>query len=112
MTKTHEIEALQKFRASLPHDSYLAQWLEHAEPEIIADIRNDIFPTTTPAQARAEAVATHQRATERAADLISKAEQDAAQIVKAAEERANYIRSHIRRLSSDAATALRTLSEL
>ena len=99
MTKNEEIATLQSWRASLPTDpraSYLGMWLDETMGAVIADIRNDIFPAVTTAEAG-----------EYTADLIRRAEATAAGIVAKAERQAEEITAqaeHRSRLRRDAAT--------
>lgn len=73
-SKADEIGYLKNFIAGLPEDSYLADWMKHAAPFVEADIRNDIFPSIVPSDARKEADEIVAAAKERAADLIKSAE--------------------------------------
>ena len=44
MTKAQEIEALRGFAASLPQDTYVAEWLRYIIPSVERDITSDIMP--------------------------------------------------------------------
>jgi hypothetical protein len=44
MTKAQEIEALKGFAASLPQNTYIAEWLAYIIPSVERDIISDIIP--------------------------------------------------------------------
>jgi hypothetical protein len=85
-SKADEIGFLNKFIASLPEGSYLADWMKHAAPFVASDIRNDIFPSLVPSDARKEADEIIAAAKERADFLVKSAEFRAMGIVADAEK--------------------------
>lgn len=85
-SKADEIGFLNKFVSSLPEGSYLADWMKHVAPFVESNIRNDIFPSVVPADARKEAEEIIAAAKERADYLIKSAEFRAMGIVADAEK--------------------------
>jgi hypothetical protein len=93
MNKADELEALAAFRRTLPADplhSYLGNWIDAISDTLASDIKNDIFPTATPAQTRDECRKIKEEATEEAARIIKRAEDKAQEIKDKAERDAGY----------------------
>lgn len=106
LSKAQELAALATFRATLPPNplqSYLGNWLDAVTPAITRDILNDIFPTATPAQTRAECEAIKKEAEARAESIIKSAEAKAKKIEEEAERRADQRQ----RYTNEATEALR-----
>lgn len=96
MTKQQEIEALRQFAASLPADTYLRPWLESILPSVESDIRSDIYPVVTPADARRahdERVAAAQA---KADEILNRANDYAAATMKEARQMKERAASHVR----------------
>jgi hypothetical protein len=113
LSKIAELEALAAFRATLPADplqSYLGNWLDAAMPTIASDIRNDIFPTITPAQTRAECAELKKDAEARADAILKNAEAKAKKVeeeAKKVEEEAERKADQRQRFTNEATEALR-----
>jgi cell division septum initiation protein DivIVA len=92
MTKAQEIEALKKFKDSIPQQSYLRPWLEEIFSEVAADIKNDypISPTVTKSHEMAKDIIG--RAQTSAGEILNAAEQKAAKIVADAEAEAKSLK--------------------
>lgn len=77
MTKTQEIEVLTRAAAELGPDSYLGPWLTSILGELERDIRSDILPTITLAEARARCFELMAEASLKAVDLKTEAARNA-----------------------------------
>ena len=109
MTKQQEIDALNRIADSLPHDSYLADWLLHVAPQIANDIRNDIFPTVLPETARKVADEIIAKANADATSIIVKAEAKASAIIATETSRQSFRRSQFTRAEQESYSAARKL---
>jgi len=109
MTKNQEIETLNAFIASLPQDSYLRPWLEYALPDIAQDIRNDVFPTATPSEARKQAMQILTLAKQDAAETRANAQRDADKLAKQASETIESARNYGRQIAKRAQEAVEAL---
>jgi len=89
MTKQQEIDALERFAASIPAASYLRPWLDEVIPQVRADIRNDCVVSPTVRGARLEAEG-------QAKLIITAAEAQAAAIVREADAEAECTRQQVR----------------
>lgn len=74
MTKAQEIDALAKFIARLPRDSYLWPWLVSVQAQVVADIRNDVAVSPSIAETRKQCDEMIIRAEFEAKRIISDAE--------------------------------------
>lgn len=95
MNKSQEIAALNQFADSLPKDSYLANWLHYALPEIAKDISCDLFPTVLPTEARVLSQEILKQANEVLAEANRKAEQIGEQANEKARQRGNSLERQI-----------------
>lgn len=96
MTKQAELEALDRFTASLPADSYLRPWLESIRPEVEHDIRCD-FP-----------IAASVKETRRQCEvMLTEARQQAAAITRQAHHEAQQIRTGAARSRDELIAQLR-----
>jgi len=93
MTKADELRILDRAIAALTAESYLGPWLAGVRAEVAQQVRADFVPTLWPSQAEAEARETIQAANDRAVDLLTQAEAQAARIVGAAKAEAG--RTHV-----------------
>ena len=109
MTKNQEIETLSAFIQSLPQDSYLRPWLEYALPDITQDIRNDIYPTATPSEARKQAMQILALAKKDAAETRASAQKDADKLAKQASETIESARNYGRQIAKRAQEAVESL---
>jgi cell division septum initiation protein DivIVA len=83
MTKAAEIAALDSFIAKLGTASYLGPWLADNREAIVADIRNDL-PVD---------ILLPRAAVRKAEETVAVAKQDAARIVREAQDRAQQLRT-------------------
>lgn len=92
MTKTHEIEALDEFIATLGTDSYLGPWLSAQRDAIERDIRADLMiQAPTYANWRVMAKQEIEGACLEARGIKAKSHEDATDIVSAAHKQADAI---------------------
>ena len=54
MTKSEEVSELRRWIASLPQNSYLAEWMRELAPAFIQGIQSDIIPSDTPTSIRTQ----------------------------------------------------------
>lgn len=97
MTKAQELEALDGFIKTLPADSYLGVWLRSVREQVESDLRGDLFPSCTPAEARAVAHGIETSANARASDVVARAQFQAGKILTDAEEKAASIAAGVER---------------
>ena len=109
MTKSEELAALAAFISSLPQDTYLKAWLDYALPEISADIRNDIFPTATPSEARRQAMEILSTAKREALSLTQNATLQAERAKKKSDEAIESASAYARRIADAAKQAVENL---
>ena len=97
MTKQNEIETLLACAKTLSGDSYCGPWLLDQIPFIESDIRSDILPTQSWTETRRlhdEMLADARR---HAAEIVKAAEDKAARIATQAETHAKTVRDNLRR---------------
>ena len=109
MTKQQEIDTLSAFIQSLPQDSYLRPWLEYALPDVTQDIKNDIFPTATPSEARRQAMEILTLAKKEAAETKANAQREADKLAKQASETIENARNYGRQIAKRAQEAVEAL---
>lgn len=109
MTKDQEIETLNAFIQTLPQDSYLRPWLEYALPDITQDIRNDVFPTATPSEARRQSMEILALAKKDAAETLASAQREADRLAKQASETIESARDYGRQIAKRAQDAVSAL---
>ena len=101
LTKAQEIDILLRTITELGPDSYLASWLNSVVDEVRNDLRNDIFPTSSPRETR-----------QRCDGLLSNCRTDCANQLAAAKKDADRIREQATRTSLEIrAYAARLLQE-
>ncbi len=95
MTKTNELEILDKAIRTLGTDSYLGPWLSQVRAEVESNIRSDFFPLITIADAQAEA-----------ARIISRAHDESKSIVENAKVKAAVVEKDANKLRESIASAI------
>ena len=94
MTKSEEIDALDKFIHKLPVDSYLWPWLIGVQHEVVADIRNDFPIAPSLAETRKQCEALLAEAKAEAERILARARTEAdAECDKARKYRAALVDS-------------------
>jgi cell division septum initiation protein DivIVA len=94
MNKSEEIQRYDEFVASLPENSYLRPWLAGIREQVAADIRNDIFPSSTPRESYENAENIRKEARETARTSIDLAKAEAERILDAAHKRAKEMQDY------------------
>lgn len=107
ITKSSELAALAALADTLGPDSYIGPWIREILPFVEQDLRSDIRPAYTLADARARTAKIEQDAKDRASQIIVAAERDAERIqalmlaaVISGQQELTRQAEHLRRLSA------------
>lgn len=95
MTKQQEIDALRKFTASLPQDSYLRPWLDDVLPQVEQDIRNDFPVSPSLSRTRQDCVMRENECAKLCRDAREQTRRDCDTLERQAHQRCQNIRNNL-----------------